>query len=53
MSQSNGPRPTPGPQVTLNVAVLSELDQRSPLVTAAQLNAIAALAQSDATRCGA
>jgi hypothetical protein len=44
MTQISGRRPTTtAPQLKLNVALLSESDQRSPLVTTSQLDAILAL----------
>lgn len=43
MSRHNGPRPSTTPQLTTNVVLLPESDQRSPLVTTAQLDALRAL----------
>jgi len=40
-------------QVTATVSVLASDDPRHLLITGAQLDAIAALAQSNAARCGA
>ena len=43
MSGHNGPRPSTTPQLTFAVTLLPEYDQRSPLVTIAQLDALRAL----------
>lgn len=43
MTQTNGHRPPSSPQLTFNVTLLSEFDQRSLLVMTSQLDAILAL----------